>query len=150
MIPQFNEHGLLPPGIHDCTMDEISGSLCFTDRRHFLFQRLKQFVQAEWTPLGLDCPLLIDGSFTRNKPNPDDIDVVMDLTLAPQSPATMGAIAIWLRHAEIKEAYNLDVWPKHPAFPEDLGEFFQYLGDKAAAELRLPIKHPKGILRIQP
>ncbi len=150
MIPQFDQHGLLPPGVHNCTLAEIENRLCFTDRRALLFQNLTRFVEAEWAPLDSGCPLLIDGSFARNKPHPDDIDVVMDLADARHANGAMGAMAIWLRHEEIKKAYNLDVWPRHPTFPKDLGAFFQYLGEKAAAELRLPVRHPKGILRIQP
>lgn len=150
MIPQFDEHGLLPPGIHDCTMDEINASLCFTARRNVLFQGLSQFLQIEWTPLGIACPLLIDGSFVRNKPNPDDIDIILDLEVLAANHAVSIALNVRMRHDEIKAAYNLDVWTRHPSLPVDISLFFQYTGDKAAAELRLPIKHPKGLLRVMP
>lgn len=150
LIPDLDQHGLLPPGIHDCTLAEIAGRFCFTERRKTLFDGLSQFLNVEWNPLGADFPLLIDGSFTRNKPNPDDIDVVMDLTSDPFCPAAIQAFGFWVRHAEIKEAYNLDVWPKHPRVANDLVQFSQYLGDKAGAELSLPPKHPKGLLRVMP
>lgn len=150
MIPQFDQHGLLPPGVHDCTLADIENHLCFTDRRAFLFQNLTRFVDVELMPLNLGCPLLIDGSFTRNKPNPDDIDVVLDLEALVGAHAVAIALNVRMRHGEIKAAYNLDVWTRHPSLPLDISLFFQYAGDKAAAELRLPVKHPKGLLRVMP
>lgn len=35
-------------------------------------------------------------------------------------------------------------WTRHPVIPNDLVLFFQYLGDKAAAELRMDHKIPRG------
>jgi hypothetical protein len=32
-IPAFNEYGLLPAGIHDCTTDEVQHFFCFNDVR---------------------------------------------------------------------------------------------------------------------
>jgi len=40
-IPALNEHGLLPAGIHDCTLDELKsrfGSFQISDRRNQLFE----------------------------------------------------------------------------------------------------------------
>jgi hypothetical protein len=55
-----------------------------------------------------------------------------------------------MERATLKSRYHVDVGPRHPALPRDLAAFFQYVGDKAAAELQLPRTHPKGILRIVP
>lgn len=150
MIPELDQHGLLPAGIHDCTLDEISAAFCWNPHRQALFERLMRFLVSEWRPLGLPCPLFVDGSFTRNKPLPEDIDVVMDLSVLNDDSDVLRGLSVWFRHSEIKSTYNLDVWPRHPRIPNDLAAFFQYLGEKASAELRLPIKHPKGILRIRP
>lgn len=150
MIPDLDEHGLLPAGVHDCTLDDIAASYCWNNHRQGLFNNFKRFLAAEWHPTGIACPLYIDGSFTRSKPHPEDIDVVMDLSGLNDAADVLTGMGIWFRHQEIKNAYNLDVWPRHPSIPRDLAAFFQYLGEKASAELRLPIKHPKGILRIRP
>jgi len=42
-IPPFNEHGWLPDGIHDCTLEEVAercGTFQSSDRRPELYARL--------------------------------------------------------------------------------------------------------------
>lgn len=150
MIPLLDAHGLLPPGIHDCTLAEIAQMYCWTAPRQQIFAGLCNFINAEWLPLNLGVPLYVDGSFVRNKPIPDDVDIVMELSALNQHDQIGKGLALWLRHDEIKNTYNVDVWPRHPRIPQDLAAFFQYIGEKAAVELSLPLKHPKGILRIHP
>ena len=46
-IPALDPRGLLPEGIHDCTLDEIKaafGAFQSTDRRPQLFARLAAFL----------------------------------------------------------------------------------------------------------
>ena len=148
MIPNFSAHGLLPKGVHDCTLSEIELRFCWTPRRRALFSGLQRFISDEIVPAGLHCPLWIDGSFVRNKPEPNDIDIVLDLTHLDDIGGLATAMAIRLRWQEIMDAYNLDVWTRHPRLPNDLTAFFQCTGDKAAAELRIDKKHPKGVIRI--
>ncbi len=150
MIPNLDGHGLLPPGVFECTLPEIEARYCWNEQRRMLWSDLQRFLSQEWRPLALDCPLLVDGSFVRGKPIPDDIDVVADLSSLDLTAALTLAIAWQQRRGEFKALYNVDAWTRHSDFPIDLGAFFQYIGDKAAAELRLPMKHPKGILRIRP
>lgn len=145
MIPDFDEHGLLPPGVHECTLEEIGQRFCWTDRRKDIFNGLCAFITRECRPR---VSVFVDGSFVRNKALPDDVDVVLELTDLPADDVLHG-LSIWFRHDEIKTNYNVDVWSRHPKFPNDLSIFFQYLGDKAAAELCLPIKHPKGLLMVR-
>ncbi|HRE72288.1 MAG TPA: hypothetical protein PLC14_17405 [Accumulibacter sp.] len=141
---------MLPPGIHDCTLTEIRGRLCWNPRRQEIFDGLCAFIVHEWAPLGIAAPLLVDGSFVRDKSLPADVDVVLDLSAEAPAQAISLALSLRFRHDEIKLTYNVDVWTRHPLIPNDLVQFFQYLGDKAAAELCIDCKHLKGILRIQP
>ena len=150
MIPDLDEHGLLPPGIHDCTLQEIKERFCWTARRQEIFAGFTRFLGTEWVPLRLDCPLYVDGSFVRNKALPGDMDAVIELSEIEPVQAMATALALRYRHDEIKMAYNVDVWTRHPSLPLDLRQFFQYVGDKAAAELHLNMRHPKGILRVTP
>src|SRR6266545_4491026 len=78
-IPRFNEHGLLPEGIHDCTLAEIEtrfGGFQGSDRRPQLWARFKEFFAAAMA-IRLIEELLIDGSFATGKPDPNDIDFVV-------------------------------------------------------------------------
>ena|SRR5437867_2405026 len=80
-IPALNENGFLPPGVHECSLDEIRtrfGSFQSTDRRPKLFATLLVFV-AEARASEIVVALLINGSFTSDKPDPNDIDLVLVL-----------------------------------------------------------------------
>ncbi len=151
MIPDFDEHGLLPPGIHDCTLEEISARFLWTTHRQVLFGGLRKFLETELATLMPAFRLYVDGSFVRNKPLPDDVDVVIELD-GSVSDSEAILLAYHLQVVErlrFKAAYNLDVWVKHSALKNDLVAFFQYAGDKAAAELHVPCHHRKGLLRIE-
>jgi hypothetical protein len=79
MIPPFNEHGWLPDGIHDCTLDEAAarfGTFQNTDRRPLLWTRFAEFI-AEAKACGLLETVLMDGSFVTATPAPNDIDIVI-------------------------------------------------------------------------
>jgi hypothetical protein len=92
--------------------------------------------------------LWIDGSFVRNKELPSDIDLVVDVSNATDEVLTF-VIELRLQHDKFKEMYHVDVWFRHPRIPHDLAAFFQYVGDKCAAELQVDPKWPKGIVRVQ-
>lgn len=149
-IPTFDELGLLPVGVWDCTLDEIAGALCWNEHRRTLLAGFTNFLEDIYRPAALAVPLWIDGSFTRSKLMPEDIDVVIDLGSLEAGSALPEALRWRMRHSEIKARYHVDLWPRHPDLPRDLAAYFQYVGPKAAAELMLDEKHPKGILRMQP
>lgn len=80
-IPEFNERGHLPAGVHTCTLDEIQetfGSFQRTDRRPKLFERLKEFVEALKLSDIVES-VMLDGSFVTNIDEPSDIDLVLVL-----------------------------------------------------------------------
>lgn len=149
-IPQFDDLGLLPPGVVDATLEEIAEMFCWNDHRRSLWDSFLRFVEVEYRSNKLTFPLWIDGSFVRSKAVPSDIDVVMDLVGVDDRAALLAAYGVRLKHDEIKRSYGVDLWVKHPAIPNDLTSFFQYVGDKCAAEKQIDPKHPKGILRTWP
>jgi hypothetical protein len=89
-IPPLNEHGLLAPGIHECTFSELEAmfgqnrwlqdpqsesrreTLC--PNRGRLCERL-----ADLHRVGLDVEVLVDGSFVTDKPDPNDLDLIVVL-----------------------------------------------------------------------
>src|SRR5690349_21006811 len=80
-IPLLNEWGVLPPGVHDCTMEEIEERLArsqMTDQRIRLLEKLVRYVK-EARGTGLAVALLIDGSFVTAKDEPEDIDLIVVL-----------------------------------------------------------------------
>lgn len=93
-IPNRNEAGLLPVGIHDCTFAELEAAfgqnpwvqdpqsesrrelLC--PRRSSLCARLQAYLE-ELRRVGIDAEVLVDGSFVTAKPDPNDIDRIVVL-----------------------------------------------------------------------
>jgi len=76
----FDDRGLLPPGIHDATLDEIDaalGQFRKTTRRITLMANLRAYV-AELHKTGWDFRLVIDGSFVMAAiDEPNDIDAIL-------------------------------------------------------------------------
>ena len=78
-IPPFEKSGLLPQGVHSCTLEEIKarfGSFQANDRRPHLFAGLEAFV-AEARRSQIVRAIVVDGSFVTAKPAPNDIDLVI-------------------------------------------------------------------------
>jgi len=78
-IPQLDDRGVLPEGLHDATVEEIErrfGTFNGSDMRVHLFQRLVAFLQVvrRW---GNADEILIDGSFVTDKQRPTDIDIIL-------------------------------------------------------------------------
>ncbi len=64
-IPAFNEHGLLPDGIYECTLEEVEarfGMLQDSDRRSTLWAKFREFME-DATFCKLVKAVLVDGSF---------------------------------------------------------------------------------------
>lgn len=139
--------GLLPLGIHVCTLAEIQSVFCGSARRIMLFGQLNRFIQNE-LPHTPGVAIFVDGSFVRSKPDPDDIDLILDLSLGTQAQAESNFFKILAERERWKSSYHVDVYPYHPSLPKNLLLFFQYVGIKAAAEMNIPSQHPKGILRL--
>lgn len=80
-IPQLDSNGLLPPGVHDCTLDEIGntfGRFARSDRRIHLTRRLKEYL-ADVSAAGIGKWLYVDGSYVTDKDEPGDIDLLLIL-----------------------------------------------------------------------
>jgi hypothetical protein len=78
-IPPLNDHGLLPPGIHPCSLQEIEvrfGRFQANDRRPRLWAAFREFVrEVKSTEIAL--VLLINGIFVTAKSSPEDIDLIL-------------------------------------------------------------------------
>jgi hypothetical protein len=78
MIPDF-EDGVLPEGIHDCTLDELEkrlGHFGRTDQRDRLTKKLKEFI-VEARLAGFVSAVIVNGSYVTAKDAPSDIDLIV-------------------------------------------------------------------------
>jgi hypothetical protein len=79
MIPAFNEHGCLPEGIYDCTMDEAAqrfGVFQSSARRPQLWDKFIEFMREAESCELIDA-VLLNGSFVTAENEPNDIDLVV-------------------------------------------------------------------------
>jgi hypothetical protein len=144
-MPPLNEHGLLPVGVHDCTLDDIKarfGTFQSNDRRPQLFQKLLALI-AELKAAGFARCLLVDGSFVTAEATPNDIDLVLvlpsrhDLS-ADLAPAHYNLVS----KRRVQKRYGFDIL----AVREEMSEY-----DEAIAFFQQVRHRPslrKGILRV--
>jgi hypothetical protein len=76
VIPEFDENGNLPPGIHFCEWEEFIERFGITPRRLYLIQGL-QIAMEQLKAAGCRT-IYINGSFVTIKPNPGDFDACYD------------------------------------------------------------------------
>lgn len=150
MIPELDQHGLLPPGVWHCTLTEAQSRFATTAHRRDLWRGLGQFIATHVPQVPGVVALYIDGSYTTSKPAPADIDVIADLADLQGADPLAAILHAKLRRAEFRQIYGVDFWVRHPELPLDLAKTFQQVGDKQASRLGLHPTHPKGILRVRP
>ena len=77
-IPELDEAGHLPPGIHDGSLDEVEqrfGRFQRTDQRRKLFDKLVQLIRHARLS-GVVVHVILDGSFVTDQDAPNDIDLI--------------------------------------------------------------------------
>lgn len=143
-IPDLNPHGLLPPGVYDCTFEEIRSRFGWNAHREGLLSSFKVFLTTELRPRFRD-PVLFDGSFVTDKDQPVDTDVVLDLVAAPDARKWQGLQFMHAQQARLMALYRVHFWVNLPG-ANDFAAFFQYVGVKTAKFKGLNPTHLKGIL----
>ena len=147
-IPDLDSHGLLPPGVHDCTLAEIGQTFSVNNRRQKLFQYLISCLKIEIRP-SFHEPIYVDGSFVTDKDEPDDVDVALDLQSSSEERQLRGLKFMIENQRRLLKEYRVHFWINFPGDGDnDFSAFFQYIGAKTARFKGLNPRHLKGILRI--
>lgn len=110
MIPDFTDEGLLLPGVHEATLEELREKLGFSRRRRDLIDGLERAL----TLMG-GCEVrrvYLDGSFVTDKPRPGDIDECYDVEPGMD---LQSMYPIWplshLNRAKSKAAFGVEFFP---------------------------------------
>jgi len=80
-IPSLTTDGVLPPGVHTCTLEEIGaafGTRAHSNQRMTLFTKLTELF-ALVRRSDLATAFYVDGSFITDKLDPGDIDILIAL-----------------------------------------------------------------------
>jgi hypothetical protein len=146
-IPDLNENGFLPEGIHEASIEEVRerfGRFQRTDRRPALFTKLSAYL-AEVRASGLAVAVILDGSFVTAKDEPSDIDLILVLRpdhddRAELRPFEYNAVA----KARGRNRYRFDMVsaPEGSDDYEQAVRFFQLV--KRRSDLR------KGVIKVIP
>jgi hypothetical protein len=148
-IPQFNKYGLLPTGVHECTMAEIEAHFIYNvDRKLIWNEFLRYFEQIREYPEIL--ALYFDGSFVTDREQPGDLDLVIEFEDLYHWRKLSREIPDLFDHATIKQRYRLDVLPVARVMMswqgDDYRSFFQNLKLQDRVKLGAPEDLTKGIL----
>ena len=76
MIPEFNDNGYLPAGIHPATLDEIAARFgTESEMRRVQMESLRWLVELAWKA-GVQ-RVVVNGSFVTDIPEPNDVDCIL-------------------------------------------------------------------------
>jgi len=148
-VPDLNEYGLLPQGVHDCVTAEIVGSFCVNQARSAVWHGFEGFlawVLAKPGPVSI----LLDGSFVTDKSVPGDIDVAVDISNCSIAHQNEWIIAYHRDHAQVKQRFGTDFYIVIRGAGHDFSAFFQYVRVDDALARGAPNGTRKGILRLIP
>ncbi len=153
-LPEVRKNGMLPPGIHDGTVDDVErlfGRFQRSDRRRTLLMKLKEYVE-EIKKAGWDATVIVDGSFVMsNVDEPDDIDVVLVLPPGWDMASDVRPFEYnLLSKKRVKKRFGFDVFPVRHASAEFQywTDFFMQVNPKWNDPLEVPVGSRKGIVRI--
>ena len=145
-IPSLDAHGLLPAGVHDCTLMEIKASFTWNRHRQRLYRGFASCFKDELRSR-FAASVLVDGSFVTSAEAPNDVDVVLDVTQASREDQKQ-CLKFWgFNRQRLMSDYRVDLWPNLPG-REDMAAFFQGMRARDARFAGLDEHHRKGILRV--
>lgn len=144
-IPDFNDAGMLPNGVWDCSLEEVAARMLDSVERVALWIKFLQFLDYYREKNGPRV-LWMDGSFVTAKRAPNDVDIVADCIDASAEQTQVAILLFFNERAALKQRFCVDFWLKHPSFPNDLTQFFQYVRPDAGSQQQSSTC--KGILRI--
>ena len=143
------ETALLPPGLHDRTLDEIH-ALCVqafpvSRTRPGIFAGLADFYTA-LARFGVSVELWVDGSFVTDKENPNDVDIVAQVgqkSFASLSPERQEALfnLFWQRETA-RARWRVDAYIFTRGDREQESFWLDLFGHSRSGEA-------KGIIRLQ-
>lgn len=146
-IPDFTQYGLLPQGVHECTIPEAQAFLCSNEHRSRIWAGLQNFL--DWARV-LPQPdaFLIDGSYVTDKVLPNDVDVIVDTTHCIAADQQLWVEAWAVHHERAKVDFSVDFWPVVIGIGNDFSAFFQYVRVEEALRRGIPPAVRKGIIKV--
>jgi hypothetical protein len=150
----FDARGLLPPGVHDATLDEVRDHFARfqrSDRRVTLFDKLRGYL-AELAKTGWACQVVIDGSFIMPAVDePNDIDMILVLPADWDMTRDLRPFEYNLvTNNYTKRTFKVEVFPvaEGSARHRQFLDFFAQVRREWCQEFGWPEGTTKGLVRI--
>jgi hypothetical protein len=151
MIPDL-VNGVLPEGIHRCSIEEIDrlfGGFSGSDRRIQLTQKFQTYVK-DVRAVGIAVAVIVDGSYVTKKPQPNDIDLILVLPDDFDLSAELLPMEYNTQSRRIvKKLYGLDVLPARESRDDywEYIDFFSRVNLNDPEQAAFPLR--KGLLRME-
>lgn len=154
MIPNFDDRGLLPAGVHDAGgFAEVAAVFAFNQHRTQLLGELQRFIALELQHVATGLELIVGGSFLTTKAIPGDIDctVLIPLMEVGNRGALLNLLITDGGKSRIWKEYRVEAYPSL-MFPgqNDFSAYFQYVGDKSALIHNCSPTDRRGVIKIDP
>ncbi len=134
VIPEFDENGNLPEGVHDATVEEVRARFAYNPTRQKLFDAFLEVLQSSKSP-----EVHLDGSFITTKEEPRDYDMCWESTGVEPT----GELREFLKLREQrKERYLGDIFLRMPQPPYFYDHVEHWQSDSRQEDV------VKGIIRI--
>ena len=146
-IPDLDQDGFLPDGIHDCSLGELEdrfGRFQRSDCRSALCAKLVEYL-GEVRSTGMASFVIVDGSFVTDKPEPNDIDLVLVLSAAHDLATNFRPFEYnALSRRMVRKRYGFDVLVAR-AGSSELAEYIEFF-----QQVRGERDRRKGLLKVVP
>jgi hypothetical protein len=150
VLPSFTVAGFLPEGVHDATLEAIRSHFVTSAKREKLWGQLTEFLT--WpTSTGHFPNAYLGGGFISQKPDPQDIDLVLHVRYPFGDKAFMAIEPFFARGLDtILESYSVHLHFWVDGFPGryDFRSFFQYVTPREAMSHRLSPGARKGMVKL--
>jgi hypothetical protein len=143
-LPDFDDFGDLPPGVHSATIEEVQSRFAIqTERRILLGERLCH-IRNVARRTGKLIRFVVFGSFVTTKPDPNDVDVAMVMDDAFRYADVDDAAAAVFDHRRAQDELNASVFWIRPSHLFR-GTIDDFLSDWQVTR----VKTRRGIVEIQ-
>jgi hypothetical protein len=143
LIPPFDHRGLLPVGLHDCSLQEIRETLGFNERRKVLVDGLERYLRCWDGHLAVES-IIVDGSFSTDKAEPGDIDLLIVLKHEAEFSQNLEELIFQLCYdsRETKDLFGCEAFPVLGSDTENYRGWLEFFGKGRTGEVR-------GLLRVR-
>ena len=153
-LPEFDERGCLPYGVYDPEIDDFKNIFVNTPRRKELFKNLQKFLKLCIDAKGIES-IYIGGSFTTDKAEPGDIDLLVIFTneLLYSSDKLSESAEIITDFIRVRQEYEIEAFYAKLLEDDDPDDVKQYWSDMynhmQGMRRNLFLNREKGIIDVK-